>query len=281
LTGAALLWGATNYYAPNLELDDKASDKFEEVFSGNPLSAKAMGLFSSEPNLEDLDVYAGSENVEFLGNEAHSKPISRSTYANQWYAVMGRYEAYMNVSENRAFMNDWYSQLDHLKNKSLEEQAAGVDGLVDELVTYEFDEDTYNQGDYWGTPVETAYLRQGDCDDFAILKYFSLRYLDVPAERMYLIGVATDNGNTLNHMTLMIDVEDRGVSDFLRGLVGVKPQVNWTILDNDGSPQGRLIEEDRTNFTPFFALNETGFWSISDQSTVWKPKPRTTNPNLS
>ncbi len=39
-------------------------------------------------------------------------------------------------------------------------------------------------GDYWQSPLETLARGQGDCDDFAMAKYVSLRLLKIPPERL-------------------------------------------------------------------------------------------------
>ncbi len=42
---------------------------------------------------------------------------------------------------------------------------------------YASDRDLYGRDDYWATPSETARLGAGDCEDFAIAKYYTLRDL--------------------------------------------------------------------------------------------------------
>lgn len=39
-------------------------------------------------------------------------------------------------------------------------------------------------GDYWQSPLETLVRGRGDCDDFAMAKYISLRLLRIPPERL-------------------------------------------------------------------------------------------------
>ena len=56
---------------------------------------------------------------------------------------------------------------------------------------FEFVEDKYLWGrnDYWATLFETLNKSGGDCEDFSIAKYFTLRRLEIPDERMRLIYV--------------------------------------------------------------------------------------------
>ena len=47
----------------------------------------------------------------------------------------------------------------------------------------------WNKNDYWATPVEFLATNGGDCEDFTIAKYFSLRALGVPTEKLRLMYV--------------------------------------------------------------------------------------------
>ncbi|UTW09837.1 transglutaminase-like cysteine peptidase [Pseudomonas benzenivorans] len=42
----------------------------------------------------------------------------------------------------------------------------------------------WKQSDYWATPIETLVQGAGDCEDFSLAKYFTLRKLGVPEERL-------------------------------------------------------------------------------------------------
>ena len=47
----------------------------------------------------------------------------------------------------------------------------------------------WQQDDYWATPVEALIKGAGDCEDYALAKYFTLRRLGVPSERMRITYV--------------------------------------------------------------------------------------------
>lgn len=51
------------------------------------------------------------------------------------------------------------------------------------------DIDHWGQEDYWATPTETVASGGGDCEDFAIAKYFTLKYLQIPESRMHITYV--------------------------------------------------------------------------------------------
>jgi predicted transglutaminase-like cysteine proteinase len=47
----------------------------------------------------------------------------------------------------------------------------------------------WHKADYWATPVETLASNGGDCEDFAIAKYMSLKAMGVPEEKLRMTYV--------------------------------------------------------------------------------------------
>jgi predicted transglutaminase-like cysteine proteinase len=62
--------------------------------------------------------------------------------------------------------------------------------------------------DYWATPAEFFARRAGDCEDYAISKYFLLSELGVPVEAMR-IAIVHDTARNLTHAVLVVQT-DRG-----------------------------------------------------------------------
>lgn len=82
--------------------------------------------------------------------------------------------------------------------------------VVDKLTTvnnffnqmrFEDDIDLWGQEDYWATPIEFLGLQSGDCEDFTIAKYFTLRELGVPDSQLRLVYVKALRLNQ-HHMVL-------------------------------------------------------------------------------
>jgi len=42
----------------------------------------------------------------------------------------------------------------------------------------------FHRRDYWATPIQTIKNKKGDCEDFAIAKYYTLRAMGVPKDRL-------------------------------------------------------------------------------------------------
>lgn len=67
----------------------------------------------------------------------------------------------------------------------------------------QFSDDTWiwQQDDYWATPIESLIKGAGDCEDYALAKYFTLRRLGVPSERLRITYVKALSVNQA-HMVL-------------------------------------------------------------------------------
>ena len=59
----------------------------------------------------------------------------------------------------------------------------------------------WSREDYWATPIEFLITNGGDCEDFSIAKYFTLRAVGVDASKLRMIYVKATNPNQA-HMIL-------------------------------------------------------------------------------
>lgn len=69
-------------------------------------------------------------------------------------------------------------------------------------ISYSSDKNTYGVTDYWATPFEFLAHGEGDCEDYAIAKYFTLLELDIPKENLYF-AVVDIKGERSAHMVLL------------------------------------------------------------------------------
>jgi predicted transglutaminase-like cysteine proteinase len=77
--------------------------------------------------------------------------------------------------------------------------------------------------DYWATPAEMVASNGGDCEDFSIAKYFALKELGVPIQRLRITYVKAVNINQA-HMVLAYYAEPTAVPLILDNLINeVKP----------------------------------------------------------
>ena len=87
-----------------------------------------------------------------------------------------------------------------LKGQGIDKQLVEVNRFFNQF-EYREDHLQWGQQDYWATPHEFIGTHRGDCEDFVIAKYFALRKLGVPDERLYLTYVKALEQNVA-HMVL-------------------------------------------------------------------------------
>ncbi len=128
-------------------------------------------------------------------------------------------------------------------------------------IVFRDDTEVWQVADYWASPLETLGQGMGDCEDFAIAKYFSLLAAGVPAARMRLVYVRLQLGGTGStsqaHMVLAYYAE---------------PQAEPLILDNlvgEIRPASR-----RHDLTPVFSFNSDGLWQGAGAQSVGDPAAR-------
>ncbi len=110
------------------------------------------------------------------------------------------------------------------------------------------DSEIWGQSDYWATPLETLGRGEGDCEDFAIAKYVTLKLLGVPSGKMRLTYVKARIGGPRSAL-----VQAHMVLSYYPA-----PDAEPLVLDNlisDIRPASR-----RTDLTTIFGFNTEGLW---------------------
>jgi predicted transglutaminase-like cysteine proteinase len=123
-----------------------------------------------------------------------------------------------------------------------------VNEFFNRRIAFVDDLTVWGQTDYWATPAETLAMGKGDCEDFAIAKYFTLQNAGVANEQLRLIYVKAHIGGAASpiqqaHMVLAYYPT---------------PDAEPLLLDNlitDIRPASR-----RTDLTPVFSFNSQGIW---------------------
>lgn len=81
----------------------------------------------------------------------------------------------------------WRQMLVQAMPLSQAEQLEAVNQFFNREVRYAEDHKLWGQFDYWASPVEMLEAGAGDCEDFALAKYFTLRLLGVPEDSLRLM----------------------------------------------------------------------------------------------
>lgn len=163
----------------------------------------------------------------------------------QWLSVLERHLLEVSDSNsckstrfNQCHLQQWQAFLKSIKQLPVLQQIKLVNRYANEK-EYILDIENYGVADYWATPKEFL-LNNGDCEDYAIIKMLSMKWLGYDIDAMRVV-VVQDTNLRIAHAVMAIENDD----DIL-------------ILDNQ-------IEEVISHaaifhYVPVYSLNETNWW---------------------
>jgi predicted transglutaminase-like cysteine proteinase len=128
------------------------------------------------------------------------------------------------------------------KSKSDQEKLDKVNAFFNSTLSYGDDIDLWGVKDYWATPIEFLCKGAGDCEDYAIAKYFTLKAMGVSEEKLNIAYVKALHFNKTHMVLTYYD----------------NPGEEPLILDNlinDIKPASQ-----RNDLSPIFSFNGTGLW---------------------
>ena len=123
-------------------------------------------------------------------------------------------------------------------------------GYTDEYgITFGEDAVVWGQEDYWATPLESLGKGSGDCEDFVIAKYFTLKEMGVESGKLRLIYVRAKTGST----------DSTALQAHMVLAYYARPEAEPLVLDNliaDIRPASR-----RPDLVPVFSFNSEGVFA--------------------
>lgn len=157
----------------------------------------------------------------------------------KWTGMFKKMDIAMDQAYAEPVIKEWRDDLKSYQNLPLDQMAKRVNQYINK-VNYITDQRLWGQSDYWATPIE-FFQRGGDCEDFAIAKYMSLRALGVPESRLR-IAIVQDLQKNIPHAVLIV-YTDKG------------PMV----LDNQVKTAmwaGSAVQR----YKPIFSINQNAWW---------------------
>ncbi len=163
----------------------------------------------------------------------------------QWLSVLERH--ILNLKDagscqstkfNQCHLKQWQSFLKGIKHLGVSQQIKQVNRYANEK-EYILDIENYGVADYWATPKEFL-TNSGDCEDYAIIKMLSMKWLGYDTRLMRVV-VVQDTNLRIAHAVMAIERNN----DIL-------------ILDNQ-------IEEVISHaaifhYVPVYSVNENNWW---------------------
>lgn len=165
----------------------------------------------------------------------------------KWTPVLPRYEAQRAEAAERCIGPDclnhrWEAMLRSVRNKSTLHKVEAVNRFINRI-PYVTDQDNFALEDVWQTPYEMM-ANGGDCEDYVIAKYISLKRLGVPELAMRILVVRDRNLDGQVHAALEVMVDGRAM-----------------LLDN----QIAAVTSTQMvfHYEPVYAINESTWWSYN------------------
>ncbi len=150
----------------------------------------------------------------------------------------------------RERLTSWRTLMNNPKNRVLNDRQKLE--LVNDFInrtTFKSDREHWGKEDYWATPVEFLSTNGGDCEDFSIAKYFTLRAIGVADDKLQITYVKEIKVYNEAHMVLAYFAT-----------ADAEP----LILDNIN----KAIQpaSTRTDLIPVYSFNGSGLWLAKEQT---------------
>ncbi|MDL2316236.1 transglutaminase-like cysteine peptidase [Desulfovibrio sp. OttesenSCG-928-A18] len=193
---------------------------------------------------------AGKKPIRLFGTVEFRMPIED---VPKWETVReneGRRPSFLNGGadvSSKKVAERWAKLREKLADAPLNEKVRGVNVFFNRW-PYRTDREVWGVEDYWATPREFM-QRSGDCEDYAIAKYYALRDLGVPKEILRIAAIKDTILNVGHAVTIVYMDDDAYVLDNLSNLV--------------------LSHSELDHYDPVFTVNEEFLWRHV------RPRPRT------
>jgi len=145
------------------------------------------------------------------------------------------------ANERLCIPTAWTSFLDGIRKLPRRDQLNAVNAWANTR-PYVEDIQNYHVSDYWATPAQFL-AHGGDCEDYAIAKYFSLVRLGFSADDLRIVIVDDTNLNVFH------------------AVLAVRSEGNVWLLDNQ--LQHVVPMDIAVQYVPIYSLNEHGWWMHS------------------
>ena len=139
---------------------------------------------------------------------------------------------------NQCHAKKWQTLIDSIDQEAPRRQIEKVNAFMNRSA-YIVDPINWGVKDYWESPGQ-FFSRKGDCEDYAIAKYLTLRRLGFAADTMRIV-VLQDHNLRIAHAVLIVIFEGKTL-----------------VLDNQIR---RVVEARRIrHYQPIYSVNEESWW---------------------
>jgi predicted transglutaminase-like cysteine proteinase len=152
-----------------------------------------------------------------------------------------------------AVVKDWGNIISIFQSAAERQKLKDVNEFFNRKIQFVDDQKNWGQNDYWATPIESLMRGAGDCEDYAIAKYFTLKYLGVSVNKLRITYVKAKIGGAGSNIT-----QAHMVLTYY-----ATPDAEPVVLDN-------LISEIRPasrrgDLLPIFSFNSEGVYGANNE----------------
>ncbi|MDL2272280.1 transglutaminase-like cysteine peptidase [Desulfovibrio sp. OttesenSCG-928-I05] len=191
-------------------------------------------------------------------SDVRENPAFIQGYGVYWDRVVGREKEKPSFTPqgerfNNADAAQWRNMVHYSQFSGFHDMLRMVNGYFNQWKPAA-DSKAWGQDEHWATPAEFVSKRGGDCEDYAIAKYFALRHLKVPPDKMRIVIIRQRKDSGAYEKQLHAVLAVLGPSNNAE---------TWFILDNNARPRDGITlhtQYDR-RFIPLLSMNENGAWA--------------------
>lgn len=176
--------------------------------------------------------------VETRSTDIRAFPKFRGAVRRSFLQIRSSATACGNGPERSCDLNRWKEFLGRLEGEDRLRQLDAVNRFINRF-RYVSDSRNYGVMNYWATAAQ-LFSRGGDCEDYVVAKYISLRELGIPVSNLRVV-VLKDTGRNLAHAVLVAYVDGAA----------------W-VLDNQNADIKRA--EVISDYRPIYSINEASWW---------------------
>lgn len=134
----------------------------------------------------------------------------------------------------------WQDIVSSLQKEQIKDSIYRVNAYVNQW-TEVSDIQNWDEEDYWASPLEFL-MKSGDSEDYAIFKYFTLRAIGIPEEKMKLVYMQDSVRNSFE-VVLWVDGDD---DSYILDMYRLYPRPLKDVME----------------YVPQFAFNEKARWLL-------------------
>jgi len=149
----------------------------------------------------------------------------------------------------------WDKMLVKNKNKKIIYKLKAVNDFFNHI-KYMSDKKVWKKTDYWASPFEFLGVGAGDCEDYAIAKYFALRILGIPDKKLKITYVKLkQRGSKYEQAHMVLNYYNKSTSTPI-------------VLDNVNKKL--KLASKRRDLKPIYSFNASGLWAAQNKTKSLK-----------